>query len=165
MFKKNKAASVPISNTMPSTTNNSSNERAEVNTLIGSTTTFEGDVHFTGVLKVDGTIIGNLIAENVESVLILDDEGKIEGEIRVPTMIINGMIKGNVYATDKIDLYPKAQITGDVHYNLLEMEVGAEVNGRMVREAGQTFSSNDDNVPDISSLESIGNLEDETTQG
>ena len=152
-----------MSNTTPSATNMNSSERAEVNTLIGSNTTFEGDVRFTGVLKVDGTIIGNLIAENAESVLILDDEGKIEGEIRVPTMIVNGVINGNVYATDKIDLYPKAQITGDVHYNLLEMEVGAEVNGRMVREEGQTFSSN--HKQDIAPLEPVGNLEDATTEG
>jgi cytoskeletal protein CcmA (bactofilin family) len=94
------------------------------------------------VLKIDGTIIGNLIAKDAESTLILDDEGNIEGEVRVPTMIINGTIKGNVYASDKIDLYPKAQIMGDVHYNLLEMEVGAEVNGRMVREEVQSYSTN-----------------------
>ena len=160
MFKKSKAQ--PTTSTTHNTTTNGSNERAEVNTLIGSTTTLEGDIRFTGVLKIDGTIIGNLIAENAESVLILDDEGKIEGEIRVPTMIINGVIKGNVYASDKIDLYPKAQIMGDVHYNLLEMEVGAEVNGRMVREEGQTFSSNYE--ADISSLEPVNNLEDATTE-
>lgn len=147
MFKKSKPQA-----TKPNTTHHSthsgvasgSSERAEVNTLIGNTTTLEGDIHFTGVLKIDGTIIGNLVAGNAESVLILDDEGKIEGEVRVPTMIINGMIKGNVFASDKIDLYPKAQIVGDVHYNLLEMEVGAEVNGRMVREEGQSYSTNDE---------------------
>ncbi len=148
MFKRNKPQ--PASS-KTSSVNSGSNDRAEVSTLIGRTTTLEGDVHFTGALKVDGTILGNLVAESSDSVLILDEEGKIEGEIRVPSMIVNGIIKGNVYASEKIDLYPKAQITGDVHYNLLEMEVGAEVNGRMLRQEGQSFEAS--NVANINPAE------------
>ncbi len=143
MFKKKKAQPTTTSNNV---SNNSSVDRSEVNTLIGNTTTLEGDLHFTGVLKIDGTIKGNLVAESNDSVLILDQAGNIEGEVRVPSMIINGSIIGNVYASEKIDLYPQAKIMGDVHYNLLEMEVGAEVNGRMLRQEGQAFSASENTV-------------------
>ncbi|MEE9351767.1 MAG: polymer-forming cytoskeletal protein [Thiotrichaceae bacterium] len=154
MFKKNKPQPAAIN----STSNIGTADRAEVNTLIGNSTTLQGDLHFTGVLKIDGTIQGNLLAESNDSVLILDDDGVIEGEVRVPNMIINGAINGNVFASEKIDLYPNAKITGDVHYNLLEMEVGAEVNGRMLRQEGQAFASGNQN--DVAPLEeSIESLE------
>ncbi len=153
MFKKNKTKPVTAANN----SNIGSNDRNEVNTLIGNTTTLKGDLHFTGVLKIDGIIQGNLFAESDDSVLILDDAGKIEGEVRVPSMIVNGTINGNVFASEKIDLYPHAKITGDVHYNLLEMEVGAEVNGRMLRQEGQSFAVNDedDTTPLEESIDSL----------
>ncbi len=158
MFKKNKPqpASHPAS-----ATNSNTGTRAEVSTLIGKATTLEGDIRFSGVLKVDGTILGNLSADDTGSVLILDDDGEIEGEVRVPTMILNGTIKGNVFSSEKIDLYPKAQIMGDVHYNLLEMEVGAQVNGRMLRQEGQAFDSStrSTKTDDSSDLETVENLE------
>jgi cytoskeletal protein CcmA (bactofilin family) len=153
MFKKNKPQ--PAATNTPNT---GATDRAEVNTLIGNTTTLQGDLHFTGVLKIDGTIQGNLIAESNDSVLILDDDGVIEGEVRVPNMIVNGAINGNVFASEKIDLYPNAKITGDVHYNLLEMEVGAEVNGRMLRQEGQAFAPSNQNDVDLLE-ESIESLE------
>ena len=146
MFKKNKASSVTPKNTP----NTGSKERSEVNTLIGKTTTIKGDLHFTGVLKIDGVIQGNLISDSDDSVLILDDEGRIEGEVHVPNMIVNGSINGNVFASEKIDLYPQAKITGDVHYNLLEMEVGAEVNGRMLRQEAQSFVADQAAIADSS---------------
>ncbi len=154
MFKKNKTTK-PATST--NTTNTGSTDRNEVNTLIGNTTTVKGDMHFTGVLKIDGTIQGNLVAESNDSVLILDDEGNIEGEVRVPNMIINGTINGNVFASEKIDLYPQAKITGDVHYNLLEMEVGAEVNGRMLRQEAQSFATSNeaDTAPLEDSMDSL----------
>lgn len=155
MFKKNKRRPAP-NNTQA---NSTPAERAEVSTLVGRATTLEGDVRFSGVLKVDGTILGNLVAESNDSVLILDEEGKVEGEIRVPSMIINGVIKGNVFASEKIDLYPKAQITGDVHYNLLEMEVGAEVNGRMLRQEGQAFEASN-----VASINKAGSIEAGTAE-
>lgn len=125
----------------------SSNEKAEVNTLIGASTTLQGDINFSGVMRVDGEIQGNIVGENNNSILILSDNGKIIGELKVDNLIVNGAIEGNVYIGEKIELYPNAKITGDVHYNLLEMEVGAEVNGRMIREqANKTELARPDNA-------------------
>lgn len=130
MFKKGKSNKI----SQPAPQAHSTSEKAEVNTLIGASTVLQGDINFSGVMRVDGEIQGNIVGENANSILILSDNGKITGELKVDNLIVNGTIEGNVYIGEKIELYPNAKITGDVHYNLLEMEVGAEVNGRMIRE-------------------------------
>lgn len=130
MFKKGNSKKI----SQPAPQAHSSNEKAEVNTLIGASTILQGDMNFSGVMRVDGEIQGNIVGESSNSILILSDNGKITGELKVDNLIVNGSIEGNVYIGEKIELYPNAKITGDVHYNLLEMEVGAEVNGRMIRE-------------------------------
>lgn len=107
---------------------------ATVNTQIGKGTTIEGDLQFTGGLLIEGVVKGNLTAENEQATLILSEQGSIQGEVRVPNMVLNGSIDGDVFATDKVELFEKAQICGDVYYNLLEMAVGAEVNGKLVRQ-------------------------------
>lgn len=107
---------------------------AKVVTLIGPGTTVEGDIQFSGGLHVEGTVKGNLIAENDDSTLILNEQGRIQGEVRVPSMVLNGSIDGDVFANGKVELFEKSRICGDVYYNLLEMAVGAEVNGKLVRQ-------------------------------
>lgn len=110
------------------------NRSARVDTLIGRGTTIDGDLHFSGNLNVEGTIKGNLTADNDESTLILSEQGRIQGEVRVSSMLLNGSIDGDVFANGKVELFEKARICGDVYYNLLEMAVGAEVNGKLVRQ-------------------------------
>jgi cytoskeletal protein CcmA (bactofilin family) len=104
-----------------------------IDTLIGQHTHIKGDVSFSGGLRVDGSIAGNINANgDKESLLTLSELGSIEGEVRVPNLIINGSITGNVYASEHIELAPKAKIQGNVYYNLLEMAMGSEVNGQMI---------------------------------
>lgn len=110
-----------------------SGRSASVTTLIGKGTCIEGDVRFQGGLHVDGCIRGNVIAEEgSEAVLILSEEGRIEGEVHVPHVILNGRVTGDVHATGQVELASKASISGDVYYRLIEMAMGAEVNGRLV---------------------------------
>lgn len=109
------------------------NRPARVNTLIGQQTEIRGDVHFTGGLHVDGRIRGNVVAEEDEAAMLtVSEQGEIEGEVRVPTMTLNGTVKGDVYATERIELAPHARVHGNVYYNLIEMAMGAEVNGNLV---------------------------------
>lgn len=112
--------------------------RAQVDTLIGRGTTIDGDLRFSGGLHVEGVIKGNLAADGDDATLILSEHGHIQGEVRVPSMVLNGMIDGDVFATGKVELFEKARICGDVYYNLLEMAVGAEVNGKLVRQKPDT---------------------------
>lgn len=108
--------------------------RASVDTLIGRGTTIDGDLQFAGGLHIEGTVKGNLSADDDDATLILSESGRIQGEVRVPSMVLNGTIDGDVFASGKVELFERSRICGDVYYNLLEMAVGAEVNGKLVRQ-------------------------------
>lgn len=104
-----------------------------IDTLIGQQSEVLGDVRFSGGLHVDGTIKGNVIAENdATSMLSLSDHGTIEGEVRVPFVVLNGVVLGDVHASEHVELAANARVTGNVYYNLIEMAIGAEVNGKLV---------------------------------
>ena len=104
-----------------------------IDTLVGRNTEINGDLSFSGGLHVDGTVNGNINASNgPESMLSLSQHGVIKGEIRVPHVTINGTVEGDVYAEQRLELGAEARVTGDVHYNLIEMTVGATVDGKMV---------------------------------
>lgn len=105
----------------------------KLDTLIGPQTELRGDLVFVGGLHIDGNVKGNIHARNdgVTS-LVLSDRGTVEGEIRVPHVVINGLVVGDIYATESIELEAKARITGDVYYNRLEVAMGAEVNGNLI---------------------------------
>ena len=104
-----------------------------IHTLIGQHSQVVGDVKFSGGLHIDGTIKGNVIAENDgHSMVQLSDQGTIEGEVNVPYVIINGVVIGDVHGGEHVELSAKARVTGNVYYNLIEMAVGAEVNGKLV---------------------------------
>jgi len=104
-----------------------------IDTLVGQHTEVVGDVKFTGGLHVDGTIKGNVIADNDgRSMLSLSEQGTIEGEVKVPYLVLNGVVIGNVHGGEHVELSSKAKITGNVYYNLIEMAIGAEVNGKLV---------------------------------
>lgn len=116
-------------------------------TLIASGTEVKGDVTFSGSLHVQGTIIGNIRSESDEDQITIGETGKVEGEIKVPRIIINGRVSGNVHSNDHIELAEKAEVEGNVFYNAIEMIMGARVNGKLVRrEAGQHLPSPDDTI-------------------
>lgn len=101
--------------------------------LIGPNTEIHGDVRFTGDLVILGTVFGSVVSEvDNGCVVSLSESGRVEGEIRVPNVVINGVVSGNVYSSEHLQLASKARITGDVHYHLVEMEMGAEVNGSLI---------------------------------
>lgn len=104
-------------------------------TLISSRTTVDGDVHFSGGLHVDGTVRGRVVAEEgSDAVLRVSEVGSVEGDIVAPHVIINGTVHGDVYAATHLELAEKASIHGNVYYNLIEMAMGASVNGSLVHQ-------------------------------
>lgn len=118
--------------------NSSKAKTANVETIIGQNTELKGDISFQGGLHVEGKIRGNVIAEDgTDSILILSEEGLIEGEVRVPNVLLNGQVSGDVYADDRVELANHAKVDGNVYYNLLEMEMGAAINGNLVHQAKQ----------------------------
>ena len=95
----------------------------------------EGDVHFSGVLHVDGRIRGKVLAdEGADAVLRVSEVGEVTGDINAPHVIINGTVHGDVYASAHLELAEKASINGSVYYNLIEMAMGASVNGNLVHQ-------------------------------
>jgi len=108
---------------------------ARIDTLIGQGTEINGDLIFAGGLHVDGRINGNVAAEEgSSSILILSEFGHIEGDVRVPNIVLNGKIVGDVHGSTRVELAPKSRIKGSVYYNLIEMAIGAEVNGALVHQ-------------------------------
>ncbi|MFC1664681.1 polymer-forming cytoskeletal protein [Pseudomonadota bacterium] len=104
-----------------------------IDTLIGQKSEFKGDLEFSGGLRVDGKVKGNISAtDKGNSTLVLSELGEVQGNIMVPHIIINGSVNGNVTSGGKVELQAKAQITGDVHYRAIEMELGSTVNGNLV---------------------------------
>ena len=102
-------------------------------TLICKQTKISGDISFTGVLYIDGHVQGNIISEELEnSLLTIGKNGFVEGEIQVPHIIILGKVKGDVHALEHVELMSDARIQGNVYYKLIEMAMGAEVNGQML---------------------------------
>jgi cytoskeletal protein CcmA (bactofilin family) len=113
--------------------NNRKRRTTRIDTLIGQHSEVMGDIKFNGGLHIDGTIKGNVIAErDSHSMLSLSEHGTIEGEVSVPFVVLNGVVIGDVHGGDHVELASKARVTGNVYYNLIEMAIGAEVNGKLV---------------------------------
>jgi cytoskeletal protein CcmA (bactofilin family) len=104
----------------------------KIDTLVGQNTELKGDINFKGGIHVDGVVKGNVIAENDGSSLTLSENGRIEGNVRVPNVVLNGTVIGDVHAIEGIELAANARVKGNVYYNLIEMAMGAEVNGSLV---------------------------------
>jgi len=101
--------------------------------LIGAGTTIEGNITFAGGLRVDGRVRGDVIAaDGKPGTLVLSEQAQIEGEIRVSHVVINGTVVGPVHAAEYVELQTKANVTGDVYYKTLEIQLGAVVQGRLV---------------------------------
>jgi cytoskeletal protein CcmA (bactofilin family) len=103
-----------------------------IDSLIGAGTVVSGDVTFSGGLRIDGEVRGNVVAANGEpGTLVVSEQAKIDGEIRVSHVVVNGTVNGPVTADDYLELQPKARVVGDITYKTLEMHVGAVVQGRL----------------------------------
>jgi len=114
---------------------------AAMDSLIGRHTEILGDVRFSGGLHVDGRIKGTVSvpaagAQDGTATLSVSESGAIEGDIRVPNVILNGLVLGDVYASERLVLNARARVTGNVHYKILQMEPGATINGQLVHDSG-----------------------------
>ena len=104
-----------------------------VDTLIGPQVVVRGDFQFSGGLYVEGRIVGKVTAnEGERAVLILAENGSIEGEVRAPVVMIDGRLDGDVHATERVELASKARVQGNVHYRIVEMSAGAQLTGRLI---------------------------------
>lgn len=120
------------SKSKPAKKNNTAS-KAKLDTMIGPNTEIHGDVKFENFLVIDGVVNGNVTAdENSSSRVALNKTGRVVGDISVPNIYIDGYVEGDVYASGKVELANSAQIKGNVYYNLLEMAMGAALNGNLL---------------------------------
>lgn len=113
--------------------NKSNKPQNSIDCLIGAGTVIEGNITFAGGLRVDGHVRGNVLsADTKPGTLVLSERARIEGEIRVSHVVINGTVVGPVHVAEYVELQAKANVTGDVYYKTLEMQLGAVVQGRLV---------------------------------
>ena len=106
-----------------------------VDSLVGPNSKVNGDLHFQGGCHIDGSVNGNVTADpDTESALSISDICTVDGGVTVPYVVLNGIVKGDVFASRRVELGPTARVTGNVYYNLIEMAIGAEINGNLVHQ-------------------------------
>ena len=115
--------------------------QSRIDSLIGAGTTIAGNLTISGGLRVDGEIKGNVVASGGQpSTLVVSEQARIEGEIHVSHLVVNGAINGPVHSAEFLELQAHSRVKGDVHYNTLEMHLGAVVEGRLVHSSGAADS-------------------------
>ncbi len=113
-----------------------------IRTLVGEGTRIKGDLRFEGGCHIDGSVDGSVVADqDPEAFLTISEEGFVDGSVRVPRVQLNGKVRGDVHATELVVLGPTAKVNGNVHYELLEMTAGAEINGKLIHESAETQSA------------------------
>src|SRR5271170_5280266 len=111
-------------------------KNAKIDTLIGAKTRINGDVEFSGGLHLDGYINGNVRGELAAGTFLsVSGEGCIEGSVAAPNVILNGIVKGDIEASDRVELGSKARVLGNVQYTIIETAVGAQINGKLIHRA------------------------------
>ena len=112
-----------------------------IDSLIGAGTVVDGNVTFSGGLRIDGQVRGDVVAANGDPcTLVISDQARVDGEVRVSHVVINGAVNGPVMANDYLELQAKARVQGDVIYRSLEMHVGAIVQGKLAHAEPESAS-------------------------
>ncbi len=110
-----------------------SKQTGRIDTLIAKGTRIQGDVEFAGGLHLDGHVLGNVRAEpGAAATLSVSEHGSVEGSVQVASVVLNGTVKGDIHARERVVLGARARVHGNVHYGVIEMEMGAEVCGKLV---------------------------------
>ena len=112
--------------------------RSRIDTLIGKGARVNGDVEFVGGLHLDGHVFGSVRSDGArEARLSVSDSGYIEGPVQAATVLLDGSVKGDIHARERVVLGATARVEGDVYYGIIEMAVGAQIIGRLVRLAAE----------------------------
>jgi cytoskeletal protein CcmA (bactofilin family) len=103
-----------------------------IKSLIAEGSRIAGNITFTDGLRIDGEVNGDVLANDEHpSLLVISDSAKVHGSVTADHIIVNGLVKGPLYAQQMLELQPKARIEGDVQYTALEMHQGALITGQL----------------------------------
>jgi cytoskeletal protein CcmA (bactofilin family) len=116
----------------------SDSRQARIDTLIGKTAVVHGDLEFQGGMHLDGRVLGGVRCDGAPgSSLTVSESGSIDGPVEVPNLVLNGQVRGDIHARERLVLGPKARVEGNVHYGVIEMTLGAQIVGKLVRLPGE----------------------------
>ncbi len=130
--------------------------RVAVKSFVGPETRVHGDIEFTGGFHVDGYVKGNIEGtKDDNAVLSISESGCVEGSVVVPHLLLNGIIRGDVRATERVELGPGARVIGNVQYTLIEMSIGAEVNGKLIHENERQIATAMPSRPEVEIVSAV----------
>jgi cytoskeletal protein CcmA (bactofilin family) len=113
---------------------NRDTKQARIDTLIGKASRVHGDLEFAGGLHLDGSIAGNVRADPSEgSSLSISETGSIEGNVEAGSVMLNGTVRGDILARERVVLGATARVQGNVYYGTIEMTLGAQIMGKLTR--------------------------------
>ena len=117
--------------------NKTTTTQKTIGTLIGAGTVIEGTVTYTGGLRIDGNVKGDVRCSAGDGcMVVISEHGKVEGEVHAAHLVVSGAVNGPLHVSELLELQPKARITGDVHYRAVEIHHGAVVEGRLIYTPG-----------------------------
>ena len=112
-----------------------------IDSLIGATTRIEGNVFFSGGLRVDGAVRGNVAAlPDQPGTLVISEQARVDGEVQASHVVVNGTINGPVDARESLELQASSRVKGDIHYKSIEIQQGAVIEGRLVHHGAEVKS-------------------------
>lgn len=119
-----------------------SKPNTRIDTLIGAGTTIEGNVTFAGGLRIDGEVRGNVYAAGEHpGTLVISEHARVDGEVSVPHLVVNGTVNGPVRSTESLELQTRARLAGDVEYSSIEIHLGAIVQGRLLHRGASSVKA------------------------
>lgn len=102
--------------------------------LLAQDTVVRGDVTFTGGLRIDGRVEGNVVGKaDARGLLVLSEKGVIVGTVKAHDAVINGRVEGDLEVAHYLELQDGARVTGNISYRTLKLDCGAVVDGKLVR--------------------------------
>jgi len=140
--------------------NPSSIKMTQLSSLIAEGVEITGDVIFSGGMRIDGRVNGNVIGRSLDgkapALLVLSDKGRIEGSVRCGDAVINGTVVGDLEVEHLLELQSEARVSGTIRYRQLQLDVGAAVQGQLVRVDGSLIA---DNVVELGAEKVAANAE------
>ena len=122
-------------------------KQARIDTLIARSTRVNGDLEFAGGLHLDGSIAGNVRSDpSQSSSLSISETGSIEGSVEVPNVMLNGSVRGDIVARERVVLGATAKVQGNVYYGVIEMTLGAQIMGKLTRVAEESGAQPEDSA-------------------
>ncbi len=122
-------------------------------TAVGIDSRIEGDIRFVGVAVIDGYVNGRITAgKDDNATLTINENGHVKGSVAAPHLLINGIVEGEVRATERLALGPMARVSGTIQYTLIEISIGAQIDGKLIyNNEGSTVQ--EDTKPEAGQIE------------